>query len=105
MTKEKLIEIESEIPQFNLYPPDYDGKMEFTWYYVKSQEELDALKRYRYEEDAEAQKFQPEEFPCWICAMADNYDGEIRTLDETIRSINWYLNQLNYLTGGKSYEI
>ena len=63
-----------KLPGFSMFPPEVDDDYCCWFYFIKDDQELNALKWYVFSQDAAATDFYPEKYPLWVRCMYDS-DG------------------------------
>lgn len=64
-------EIVEHLSGFSMIPPEVDDDCCYLFYFIKSNHELNALKRYLFLQDAAAMDFIPEKYPLWVRCVYD----------------------------------
>lgn len=64
--------IVDKLPHFSYSPDWIDCDYGWEWYYVSTDEELDAVREVLFNDDSSAYEYTPPAYPCWICCSNDS---------------------------------
>ena len=77
-----------KIPHFEFAPPfagEFDDDPTWTWYYIRSEDDLADIKLALYSPDCTANNFELDAFPTWVAATSDGSGyGTFWTVEEVI---------------------
>lgn len=78
-------EIVRDLPHFDFTPYCCAGDATWEWYYVTCQEEVDAIRAVRYNDDSGDYVAADPVFPCWLaCSVDDDLYGSIEGTPEQV---------------------
>lgn len=97
LSVESAEEIVKKLPHFHCFPEWLDRDYSWKWYFVSSQEELDAVRTVLYNADAVAHEYEAESFPCWLAfSYDDNGNGLVEgSKDQVIDRLEAFKSELN----------
>lgn len=87
----------ANMPHFSCSPEWIDSDFSWEWYFVSSQEELDAVRTVLYNTDATAHEYEAVSFPCWLAFSvdADGYGFVGGSKDQVFDSLEAFRMEVN----------
>lgn len=84
------------LPGFICSPDWGDCDSPWAWYYLSSQEELDAVFTTLYNEDASANEYKAAAFPCWLAFYVNEsgYGYVVGTLKQVVETLNAFRDEV-----------
>ena len=96
-SREKAHSMLKSVLNFNLEPLYTPDDYCWSWYYLRNDEELKAVRNALFDHDAVADEAidEPVHYPCWVVAQVSEYGwGVINTYDQVERNFLEYLKSL-----------
>lgn len=89
--------ITKKLPHFYCFPEWLDRDYTWEWYFVSSQEELNAVRTVLYNPDAVAHEYEATSFPCWLAFSYDDAGNGLveGSKDQVIDSLEAFKFEIN----------
>lgn len=98
--------IADKLPYFGYSPDWIDSEYNWDWYFVSSAEELNAVLKVTFNDEADVYEFAPPTFPCWVACSVDDdgYGYVVGTLEQVFDSLDKIkidlIEKVNEIGGG-----